>query len=144
MALVDIGDYWIALWDAVYALVDAVDGFDVTYQGLFSPPDRWPCAWVGEGTIDYVMSDTIGTYYAFTMPIFIIDVKDDITAAKKNAIDLAGKVHAVLVADRSLGLSWLQPIESIELDGKPRDAPTGYERQCVKLTVTAHAFLDEM
>jgi len=144
MALDDIGDYWIALWDAVYALVDAVGGFDVTYQGLYSPPDRWPCAWVSEGTIDYVLSDTIGTYYAFTMPIFIIDVKDDIIAGKKSAIDLAGKVQAALVADRSLGLSWLQPIESIIIDGMPRDAPQGYERQCVKITLTAHAFLDNI
>lgn len=140
----DIGDYWIALWDAVYALVDGISDFDVTYQGLYSPPDQWPCAWVSEGTIDYVLSDTIGTFYEFTIPIFIIDVKDDIIAGKKSAIDLAGKVHAVLVADRTLGLSWLQPIESISLDGMPRDAPDGYERQCVKLLLTARAFLDEM
>lgn len=140
----DIGDYWIALWDAVYAIVDSVPGFDETHQGMFHPPDQWPTAFVGEGTIDYVLSDTIGTYYKFTMPIFVIDVQDDILVAKKSAIALAGKIQAALITDRSLGLSWLQPIESIIMDGNPRDAPPGYERQTVKMTVTAHAFLDNV
>jgi len=140
----DIGDYWTELWDAVYAVVDGISGFDETHQGMFSPPDQWPTAYVSEGTIEYVLSDTIGTYYEFKMPIFVIDVQDDILAAKKSAIDLAGKVQAALIADRSLGLSWLQPIESIVMDGNPRDAPPGYERQTVKMTVTAHAFLDNV
>lgn len=143
MALEDIGDYWIALWDAVYALVDGID-FDVVHQGLRFPPNKFPMAFVGAGTITYRMSDTIGTYYEFTMPIFVFAKDSDITAGKKSVIDYTGKVHAVLVADRTLGLSWLQPIESIELESEPRDAPEGYERQCVKLTVTARAFLDEM
>jgi len=143
MALDNIGDYWIALWDAVYALVDSVD-FDVAYQGLRFPPNKWPSAFVGAGTIDYKLSDTIGTLYEWRMPIYIFDKDSDITAGKKSAISYAGKVHAVLVADRSLGLAWLHPIESIELDSEPREAPEGYERQCVKLTLTAQAFLDEM
>jgi len=139
-----IGDYWIALWDAVYALVSGVPGFDVTYQGLRFPPNKWPSAFVGAGRIEYRLSDTIGTYYEWRIPIYIFDKDSDITAGKKSSLDYAGKIHAVLVADRSLGLSWLQPIESIELDSEPRDAPEGYERQCVLMTVTARAFLDEM
>ena len=144
MSLEDIGDYWTLLWDTVYALVDAVDGFDKTHQGIFYNPEEWPAAFVALGTINYVLSDTIGTYYEWKMPIFVIDVKDDILESKKSAVDLTGKIHSALVADRDLGLTWLQPIESITLDGNPRDAPEGYERQCVKLVVTAHAFLDEM
>lgn len=143
MALDDIGDYWIALWDAVYALVDSVD-FDVVYQGLRFPPNKFPSAFVSAGSIEYRLSDTIGTFYEWRIPIFVFDKDPDITAGKKSVIDLAGKVHAVLVVDRSLGLSWLQPIESIELESEPRDAPEGYERQCVLVTLTARAFLDEM
>ncbi len=143
MALDDIGDYWIELWDTVYDLVETVT-FDVVYQGLRFPPNKFPCAFVSAGLIEYRSSDTIGTFYEWVIPIFIFDKDGDITGGKKSVIDLAGKVHAVLVADRSLGLSWLQPIESIELTSEPRDAPEGYERQCVRLTITARAFLDEM
>ena len=144
MALDDIGDYWIELWDTVYALVEGVSDFDETFQGLKYPPNVFSSAYVGAGSIEYRLSDTIGTFYEWNMPIFVLDKDSDITAGKKSVIDLAGKVHAVLVADRSLGLSWLQPIETIELESEPRDAPQGYERQCVKLTLTARAFLDEM
>lgn len=144
MALDDIGDYWIELWDTVYALVGGMSGFNVTYQGLRFPPSKFPVAYVGAGTIVYRLSDTIGTFYEWKMPIFVFDKESDITAGKKSVIDLTGKVHAVIVADRSLGLTWLHPIETIELESEPRDAPQGYERQCVKITLTARAFLDEM
>ncbi len=143
MALDDIGDYWTELWDTVHTLVETVT-FDVVYQGLRFPPNKFPCAFVSAGAIAYRMSDTIGTFYEWVIPIFIFDKDADITAGKKSVIDLAGKVHAVLVADRSLGLSWLQPIETIELESEPRNAPEGFERQCVLLTLTARAFLDEM
>jgi len=143
MSLVDIGDYWIELWDTVYALVDTVT-FDIVHQGLRFPPNKFPSAYVGAGTIEYKLSDTIGTFYEFRMPVFVLDKNSDITAGKKSVIDLAGKVHAVFVADRSLGLSWLHPIETIELESEPREAPEGYERQCVLLTLVAWAFLDEM
>ena len=143
MALDDIGDYWTELWDTVHTLVETVT-FDIVYQGLRFPPNKFPCAFVSAGSIEYRLSDTIGTFYEWVIPIFIFDKDSDITAGKKSVIDLAGKVHAVLVADRTLGLAWLQPVESIGLESEPSGAPEGFERQCVLLTLTARAFLDEM
>ena len=137
-----IGDYWTGLWDTIYAVVDGLDIFDEVNQGLKLDPDQWPAAFVDAGKMSYNMADTGGTYYEWEIPIFIIDVKDNVITGKKSVIDLAEQVQEALVADRWLGLDWTDALESVVLDSSPRDAPTGFEQQTVKVTVIVRAFLD--
>ena len=143
----DIGDKWIELWNTIYNLVVGMtDKFDKVEQGLKFPPNEFPSAFVGAGTMEYVTGDTGGTYYEWIIPIYVFekDSGGDITAGMMTAIGLAGEIQAVLVADRELGLDWILPLESVLLDSYPRDAPPGYERQCCRVLVTVHAWLDSM
>lgn len=145
MVVTRIDEAWIGIWDAIYVIVNAfVTSGDLAaaYQGLKVPPDRLPCAMVGAGETPIGVINTLGTERHLRIPIYIFTQEDVLVTGMKNAITLAGKIEEKLVADRTLGLPYVENLEAISIVTSPRDVPTGFERNCIKIECNVRFYLD--
>jgi hypothetical protein len=145
MVVTRIDEAWIGIWDAIYDIVNEfVDSGDlkVAYQGLKFPPDKLPCAMVGAGETPIGVINTLGTERLLKIPIYIFTQESDLVIGLKSAITLAGKIEEQLVADRQLGLPYVENLEAITIATSPRDVPPGFERNCVKIDCTVRFYLD--
>lgn len=142
---VRIDEAWIGIWDAIYDIVNKfVDSGDLkaVYQGLKFPPDTVPCAMVGAGETPLGVINTLGTERHLRIPIYIFTQVDDLVVGMKDAITLAGKIEEQLVADRQLGLAYVENLEAITIVTSPREVPPGFERNCIKIECNIRFYLD--
>lgn len=133
----------IGVWDAVFAATKLVDGLDDsnTKQGLKFPPVGSPEVQVGAPGYREVVTDTMGGYYEFRLPIYVFNEDPDLVAGMKGAMTWAGEIRKQLLLDRELG-GLVETVEDVEVDTNPPQVP-GYERQFVLMTWIARCWVDD-
>jgi len=104
-------DDYVAIWDALVALVRELTNADSThvfaeenvFYGEKYPPDNYPSCYVCSMPISVVPVTFLQSSHTYTFEFGVVTTNPETKQGYLDAFELIGKIYDALVADRHLG-----------------------------------------